>query len=197
MLMFARSRSSHGWLIAFGVLVLAAASAQARNRSRPERRASLVWLLASTQAPLNRVALDELGPNTDELLIDIANAPREKTTVRVRALAGLGYYPADSTYAFLSSLLNERNLIGNAEGTRMRAQAIRTLGWSFGDRAVDELLPLRAAEEPAVRRAVAQALGDSESQRALPVLELWLSTERDIAVRAAVDEAVNTLRGRP
>lgn len=182
--------------LALALLALAPTPADARTRSRPERRASLVWLLAATDAKLSRPALEALGPDTAELLIDIANTPREAPTVRVRALAGLGFYPTEPSYAFLSSLLNERNLIGHAEGLRMRRQAIRSLGWAFGDRAVDELLALRNDDEPGVRRSVALALGDSGSRRALPALEHWLTGEQDLAVRQAVDEAVNQLRGR-
>jgi HEAT repeat protein len=183
--------------LALALGLFAAAPANARNRSRPERRASLVWLLASTQSPLTRPTLDALGPDTSELLIDIANAPREAHTVRVRALAGLGFYASEPCYSFLASLLHERNLLDNAEGQRMRRQAIRSLGWAFGDRAVDELLPLRLDQAPPVRRAVAIALGDTRSQRALPTLELWLSSEQDINVREAVDKAVSQIRGRP
>jgi len=181
------------------VLVLTFAfvgSAQASNRPRPARRASLVWLLASYQVELKRTDLDQFGPDTVELLIDIANTPRDAAKVRVRALAGLGLYPSEDSYAFLTSLLNERNLIGNFDGLQMRRQAIRSLGRGFGERAIDELMTFKNDEQPAVRQAVAQALGDSGSQRALPTLELWLDNEQDITVKIAVDRAVNQLRGR-
>ncbi len=176
--------------------VVGTGTAQAANRSRPERRASLVWLLASYQTELKREMLDELGPDTVELLIDIANTPRDAPRVRVRALAGLGLYPSEDSYSFLTSLLNERNLIGNSHGLQMRRQAIRSLGRAFGERAIDELMTFKNDEQAGVRQAVAQALGDSRSARALPVLELWLTTEQDLLVRDAVDRAVNQLRGR-
>lgn len=169
--------------------------ASARTRPAEERRASLVWLLAETQTQLTRNGLDALGPNTDELLINIANAPRAAATVRVRALAGLAFYPNDATYAFLTSLLNERNLIGNDTGLRMRRQALRSLG-VFGERAVDDLLSLKTDPEAGIRQAVALALGDTGSERALPVLELWLTTEPVLSVREAVDRAVNQLHRR-
>lgn len=171
-------------------------SAHAANRSRPERRASLVWLLASYHTELKRTDLDQLGPDTVELLIDIANTPRDAARVRVRALAGLGLYPSEDSYAFLTSLLNERNLIGNHDGLQMRRQAIRSLGRAFGERAIDELMTFKNDEQAGVRQSVAQALGDSGSQRALPVLELWLDVETDITVKMAIDRAVNQLRGR-
>jgi len=171
-------------------------AAQAANRSRPERRASLVWLLASYHTELRRDTLDELGPDTVELLIDIANTPRDAPRVRVRALAGLGLYPTEDSYSFLTSLLNERNLIGNPDGLQMRRQAIRSLGRAFGERPIDELMTFKNDEQAGIRQAVAQALGDSRCQRALPVLELWLTSEQDLFVRDAVDKAVNQLRGR-
>lgn len=171
-------------------------AAAAKVRTRAERRASMVWLLAATDARLNRAVLDDLGPDTTELLIDIANTPRESATVRVRALAGLGFYASEDSYAFLSSLLNERNLVGTPEGSRMRRQAARSLGAAHGDRSVDELLMLRGDPEAGVRQAVAAALGDAGSARALPMLDLWLSAEQDIAVRVAIDRAITQLRER-
>lgn len=180
---------------AVAVLSPVAGTASARTRPAEERRASLVWLLAETQTQLTRNGLDALGPNTDELLINIANAPRAAATVRVRALAGLAFYPNDATYAFLTSLLNERNLIGNDTGLRMRRQALRSLG-VFGERAVDDLLSLKTDPEAGIRQAVALALGDTGSERALPVLELWLTTEPVLSVREAVDRAVNQLHRR-
>lgn len=184
------------FVLALTLTLVGTGSAQAANRSRPERRASLVWLLASYGTELKRADLDELGPNTVELLIDIANTPRDAAKVRVRALAGLGLYPSEDSYSFLTSLLNERNLIGNPNGLQMRRQAIRSLGRAFGERALDELMTFKNDEQAGVRQAVAQALGDSRSPRALPVLELWLTTEQDLLVRDAVDRAVNQLRGR-
>lgn len=172
------------------------ATAEARTRPRPERRASLQWVLAAHDTELNKGVLDALGPDTDELLIDIANTPRETPRVRVRALAALAFYPSEGTFGFLSSLLHERNLIGNVEGLQLRRQAIRSLGRAFAERAVDDLAALRTDREPGIRQAVAQGLGDSGSARALPTLELWLSTEHDLVVREAVDRAVNRLRGR-
>lgn len=179
------------------VAVVSAVStpAAARTRSADERRASLVWLLAETRTQLTREGLEALGPNTDELLISIANAPKAAAVVRVRALAGLAFYPNDATYAFLASLLNERNLIGNDTGLRMRRQALRSLG-VFGERAVDDLLSLKTDAEPGIRQAVALALGDTGSERTLPVLELWLTTEPVLTVREAVDRAVEQLHRR-
>jgi HEAT repeat protein len=179
------------------VLVLTTANVMAApSRSRHERRSSLVWLLSSYHMRLDKRTLDEIGSDTVELLIDIANTRADAPKVRVRALAGLGYYPTQDSYAFLTSLLNERNLIGSAEGLQMRRQAIRSLGRAFGDRAVDDLLSLRHDDQAGIRQSVAQALGDTGSERALPDLELWLSTEQDLTVRIAVDTAVNQLRGR-
>lgn len=181
-------------LVAGGALSVT--SAEARTRPRPERRASLQWVLAAHDTELDKGVLDALGPDTDELLIDIANTPRETPRVRVRALAGLAFYPSEGTFGFLSSLLHERNFIGNAEGLQLRRQAIRSLGRGFGERAIDDLVALRTDPEPGIRQAVAAGLGDAGSARALPVLELWLSTEHDLVVREAVDRAVNRLRNR-
>jgi len=183
-------------VLALTFALIGTGTAQAAKRSRPERRASLVWLLASYHTELKRETLDELGPDTVELLIDIANTPRDAPRVRVRALAGPGLFPSEGSYSFPPSLLNERNPIGNSPGVQIRPEALRPRGRGFCEGPGAGPRAGQNDEQTGVRQAVAQALGDSRSARALPVLELWLTTEQDLLVRDAVDRAVNQLRGR-
>jgi hypothetical protein len=176
--------------------VLPPSDASARSRSRPEQRASLVWYLSAHELQLTREGLDRIGPDVPTLLVDVMNAPAESVRVRVRACAGLAFYPTQQSFDVLRSLLHERSLIGTELGLQLRRQALRSLGRAFGDRAVDEILPLRNDPEPLVREAVAHALSDAGSLRPLTVLETWLSDEPVLHVRMAVDRAVSRLRGR-
>jgi hypothetical protein len=183
-----------GVLLTVTTLVTWAGGAEARERPRPERRASLVWVLGQTKVELEKKTLDVLGPDLVEMLIDIVNTPREAPHVRVRALAGLGFYPSEGTYGYLTSLLRERSLMNDDLGTRMRQQAIRSLGAAFGDRAVDEMLGLKQDPELLVREAVALALRDAGSPRVLPALEAWLAVEPAFTVKVAIDKAITRLQ---
>lgn len=191
-----RLKAALGVLVALTTLAMSAGAAEARERPRPERRASLVWVLGQTKVELDKRTLDVLGPDLIEMLIDIVNTPREAAHVRVRALAGLGFYPSEGTYGYLTSLLRERSLMNDELGTRMRQQAIRSLGAAFGDRAVDELLGLKQDPEPLVREAIALALRDAGNPRVLPALETWLAVEPVITVKVAIDKAITRLQSR-
>jgi len=169
-------------------------SSTASARSKSDQRSSLVWLLSSYELQLKPDALARIGPDVGELLVDIMNTPREAVRVRVRAVAALAFYPSEATYDVLTSLLHERAHNGTELGLQLRRQALRSLGRGFGDRAVEAMLHLRNDPEPLVREAVALGLLDAGSIRVLPTLETWLSVEPHLAVKIALDRAVNRLK---
>ena len=178
-------------------LVLAGTAAHAvPGRSHDDRRASVVQLLSAYELELSRPALDTIGSDVGELLIDIASHPRETPRVRVRALAALALYPNESSFAYLRAQLFERSWYGNGLGVQMRRQALRSLGRGFRERAVDDIASLKNDPEPLVREAVAWSLADAGSQVAVPVLETWLQQEQTFSVRDAVDRALTRLRGK-
>ncbi len=175
-------------------LLFAAAPAAHAGPARVDQRSSLVQLLSAFELEISRPALDTIGRDLHELLIDIASHPRELPRVRVRALAALALYPTESALAYLRAQLFERAWIGNGLGTQMRRQALRSLGRGFGERALDDIISVKGDTEPLVREAVAQALADAGSARAVPVLETWLQQESAFTVRDAVDRALTRLR---
>lgn len=175
--------------------LVATASHAAPHRTKDDQRASLVSLLSAYELDLKRPVLDTIGPDVPTLLIAIANHPRELPRVRVRALAALALYPNEATLAYLRAQLWERSWMGGGLGTQMRRQALRSLGRGFGLRALDDVSALKDDPEPLVREAVAWALGDIGSPRAVPVLETWLAQEKAFTVRDAVDRALTQLRG--
>ena len=178
-------------LIALLALTLAAPSVSAKGPpSRDQQRDSIVTLLAAKNVRLNRRVLDTVGPDVNELLIDIAGHPRETEIVRAHAVAALSVYPSGRTRAYLRGLLHERTLIGTRFGNRVRAQAVRSLALAFGDEAIDDVVPLRSDTDPQIREAVARALGDTRSHYAMPILTTWLSQENVLHVRVAIDDAI-------
>ncbi|MFT7578674.1 MAG: HEAT repeat protein [Myxococcota bacterium] len=178
------------------LLVTLATPALAVGKTSDQRRRTLVSLLANRDARLTRSVLRTVGPDINELLINIAGHPQARPHVRMRAIAGMGYFPSPPTRGFLGSLLLERNLLGTELGTMLRRQAIRSLAVAFGGEAVDDLLSLRNDPIKEIRVSLARALGDTGSPKALTHLKSWLGLEREITVKIAIDLSIDKLQGR-
>jgi len=166
-----------------------------KPRSFAEQRESLVTLLNAHEPELRRSVLDTIGPDVGRLLVDVASHPKERPTVRVRAVTALVNYPTEDTRSFLQSLLHERNLTGSDFGDVMRGQAIRCLGRAFGETSVDVIASLRGDTSRTIRSAVARGLGETGSAKAQLILESWLGQEEAISVKQAIDRGLLKLRG--
>jgi HEAT repeat protein len=173
----------------------AQAAPPTKLRPMAEQRESLVMLLSAYEPEFRKAVFDTIGPDVPRLLVDIANHPKERATVRTRAVAALANYPNENTRAYLLGLLHERSLMENDLGLLMRSQALRTLGKAFGDGEVENIAALKNDRSQDVRAAVAHALGDSRSKKARLILETWLEQETNLAVKLAVDKALQRLRG--
>jgi len=182
--------------LALSLATTMSSSAMARSaRSRGDQRASLVQLLSAYELTLQRPALDTIGRDIPELLMDIANTPRERPQVRVRAVAAMALYPSTEIQAFLRAQLWERTWVGSSLGVQMRNQAMRSLGRGFGERAVQDIASLKDDTDPLVREGVAIALLDTQSDLAVPVLEAWLPQESSFTVRDKIDRVLQKLKG--
>ncbi len=174
------------------VLVLGGVASASESFEKQERR--LMTLLSAYEYVPNKKVLDRVGPDVDLLLVRIAGHPKLRPTVRVRAMSSMALYPNPRVQGFLRSLLHERRLKGTPLGVLLRRQAMRSLAWAFGDAAVDDLAPLRQDADPQIREACARAYGDSQSRRAIALLEAWLPHEPELFVRSAVDDALQRLK---
>ena len=175
-------------------LILAAPAAQAVLAPK-EQKESLLYLLQAHEFHVDKKMLDRIGPDVDRILVHIAEDPKMRPTVRARAVAALGVYPTQRTYDFLSGLLYEPALIGTPGGTNIRRQALRSLGWGFGDKAVNTVAALKEDTDAQIREACAHALGDTRSPHAVGILDAWLPNEPELFVRLAVDRSLDRLRG--
>lgn len=184
-------------LLATSLSAPALAQVPTRTTARPmdEQRYALVWTLESPTMRLTRSTLDAIGPRVEELLYELAMGPNKSSRVRIRALAGLGFYPNPRSLEIFRSLLYERGFADAQLGLSLRRQAIRSMGFAFKETVAEELLALRYDVEPLVREAAALAIADTEARLAIPTLETWLSVEPVLQVRVAVDKALTRLRG--
>lgn len=193
-------RTHHRTLIAALALLVTllplSAAARPAERTPGEQRAMLIRLLGDKKLELDRRFLDPIGDDVPHQLVLIADLPRVRALVRVRAVAALGLYPNTVTRRYLIGVLNGHNNVGTRLGDRLRRQALRSLAVAFGADAVEDILAHRADRQPAIRMSVAKALADVGDPRVLPTLQQWLGVEPDLTVRAAIDDAISTLRGR-
>jgi hypothetical protein len=168
--------------------------ASAAERSRDDVRRSLITWLESDEFRVDKRALDGLGKEINKLLVDVAGDPGQMPTIRQRAVGALAVYPTTRSRQFLAGVVFERAFVGNALGTLLRREALRSLGRGFGESAVSTLASVRGDESPQIREACARALGDTGSDAAMSELNAWLSNEPELFVRVAIDEAIDAIR---
>jgi HEAT repeat protein len=162
-----------------------------------EQRRELLVLLNAHEFRVDARVLQRIGPQVPKLLVEISSVPDHRPTVRNHALMALAVFPTVQTRRYLESLLLERSLKGSPTGTLLRRQALRSLGRAFKGEVVVAIANLKNDPDPQIRIAVAQALGDTASPRARPILAAWLPHEKDLGVRLAVDVALERFRTRP
>ncbi len=178
-------------------LSLLAVSSSSGHATAPskldEQRRSLYTFLQAYEIKLRRKVLDRVGPDVARLLIDIADKPRALAKVRIRAVAAVALYPTQTTRDYLRGLLHHKDG-GSSMALQLRRQALRSLGYAFGEDALDDILELKTDEDPMIREAVAHALGDTLSARVVPNLQTWLGQEPELFVRVAVDKALSRIQ---
>ncbi len=178
--------------LALGICLCATAQA----RPAHEQRSDLLMLLNAYEFRVDAKVLRKIGPEVNKLLIEVSGDPGFRPRVRNHALMALSVYPVTQTRRYLESLLLEPSLIGNSTGTLIRRQALRSLGKAFGGEVVVPIANLKDDKNPQIRIAVAHALAETKSERAIPILSAWLPHEKELGVREAVDRALESFYKR-
>ena len=168
----------------------------AHARPAHQQRSDLLLVLNAYEFRVDAQVLRKIGPDVNKLLIEISGDPGFRPRVRNHALMALSVYPATQTRRYLESLLMEPSLIGTQTGTLIRRQALRSLGKAFQGEVVVPIANLKDDVNPQIRIAVAHALGDTQSDRAIPILSAWLPNEKELGVREAVDRALESFHKR-
>ena len=178
--------------------LLCAISLCATAQARPahQQRSDLLLVLNAYEFRVDAKVLRKIGPEVKKLLIEISGDPGFRPRVRNHALMALSAYPESQTRKYLESLLLEPSLTGTPTGTLLRRQALRSLGRAFGGDVVVAIANLKNDVNPQIRIAVAHALGDTQSDRAIPILTAWLPNEKELGVREAVDRALESFHRR-
>ena len=183
-------------VLLFALLLGLCACLTAHARPAHQQRSDLLLVLNAYEFRVDAQVLRKIGPDVNKLLIEISGDPGFRPRVRNHALMALSVYPATQTRRYLESLLMEPSLIGTQTGTLIRRQALRSLGKAFQGEVVVPIANLKDDVNPQIRIAVAHALGDTQSDRAIPILSAWLPNEKELGVREAVDRALESFHKR-
>ena len=183
-------------VLLFALLLGLCACLTAHARPAHQQRSDLLLVLNAYEFRVDAQVLRKIGPDVNKLLIEISGDPGFRPRVRNHALMALSVYPATQTRRYLESLLMEPSLIGTQTGTLIRRQALRSLGKAFQGEVVVPISNLKDDVNPQIRIAVAHALGDTQSDRAIPILSAWLPNEKELGVREAVDRALESFHKR-
>jgi len=168
----------------------------AQARPSHQQRSDVLLVLNAYEFRVDAEVLRKIGPDVNKLLIEISGDPGFRSRVRNHALMALVAYPVSQTRKYLESLLMEPSLTGTPTGTLLRRQALRSLGKAFGGDVVVPIANLKDDVNPQIRIAVAHALADTRSDRAIPILSAWLPNEKELGVREAVDRALESFQQR-
>ncbi len=188
--------NGRAWLpcLALTALLILVSAPSATARSLQEQERSVISLLNAFEYVPSRRVLDRIGPDVNEVLVRVSTFPRLRSTIRVRALSSLALYPSDRTQRYLVGLLYDRELRKSSVGLLLRRQAMRSLGFAFGEDAIKDIKQFRSDEDPQIRESCAHALGDTLSARAEDVLAAWLPLEKELFIRLAIESSIKRIR---
>jgi HEAT repeat protein len=125
------------------------------------------------------------GPETVALLQALYADDRQPAFVRLRAVRAASFYRTPRAREFLLSVARKR---GQKE--LFVREALLGLARAFKQQAGNEIASFLDHEKPLVRRAAAEALGAIKAEAYRSLLVRRLQRERDGAVRAALEQAL-------
>lgn len=171
-------------LTLFVALLAAAPSAHADEALRTR----CLDLLSAYETPATEADWRALGNGVDAELLAIAKDASLSHTRRANAIVALGYFPADTTRAYLAGLAT-----GESNDGIFRRKAVYALATGYGEGALPELTAALGASDIHLRAAAARALGTVGTAAAKEALKARLAVEGDRMVKETLSA---TLAGK-
>lgn len=173
---------------AFGGL-LAVEGAAAARETDPLKRQQVLALLS---LPDVRPTLDDwkrVGPEANRILVELAEDPVLRPSLRLRAMANLAWFPSRRSQAYLT-----RQLYGREVPAIEKRVAMRALALAFGREMFPDLRGFLTEPDPGVREGAIRALGLLRGQRVRTLLENHLAVEQDLHLKRVTEEVIAELR---
>lgn len=149
------------------------------------QRARVETMLEASQTTPSSEQLLSEGPGIYRALLAIFNDPRAPLPARQKALASMANIDDARGIATLRDVLFEPT-----SAPPFLRTAVKALARAKGARAVSDVAGALSREDPTVRIAAAEALGEIGGPAARMALSKQLETEGDPAVRAALERAL-------
>jgi len=162
--------------------------AEARETD-PYARDQVLLLIAESTPEPTVAAWKRVGPEANRILIDLADDPELRPSLRLRAMAYLAWFPSRRSQAFL----NQR-LYGRDVPAIQRRVAMRALALAFGAAVFPDLRGFLTDADAAVREGAIRALGLLGGERVRILLENHLATEEDLALKRLTEKVLADLR---
>lgn len=163
--------------------------AQILSQVNPDIIEQTLLLLSSYHDTPDRALLEQVHPQIDELLYQIAIAPGGFDLYRDRALAALSQWPCNRVFDLYVERLNADD---TSEITQHRVIAL--LAYTFPEESVDILAPYLQADNVQFRLSAIAALQQMGSTEALNQLELALDGEAHPTVLERLETALTIAR---
>lgn len=178
---------------AIALAALCLGSALALGAEPPDGDPAVVEELSGIDYVPTRSSLDDLfdGAAAEDLIELAAEEP--DPGVRMRALRALALYPGDETAAALRAAIDEHGGQETGTATLMTRLAALSLAKVDGAAAVLDLAALLEHDSRDVRASVAEALAETGSPSAVPILRDRLPVEPIEQVRLAITDALRKL----
>jgi hypothetical protein len=176
--------------VAAAALALPALAAPARARA--DREAVLKMLGASERAPSEK-ELRALGPEVDQVLIDLARDAKLEARLRARAVSALAFAPSFASRRYLDKMVAGVGDAKDPTDLLLVRRAAVALGWQGGPSVPPLLAGLLAHDDPEVRIDGALALGLTRLASAADLLRTRLDAETDARVRGHLSRQLRVI----
>jgi hypothetical protein len=182
---------------AAAVAAWGAAPGRARARETdPYRRDQVLVLIAETAPEPTLADWKRVGPEANRILVDLAQEPELRPSLRLRAMAYLAWFPSRRTQAFLT-----RRLYARQAPAIERRVAMRALALAFGREVFPDLRGFLTDPDPGVREGAIRALALLGGARVRTLLENHLAAEESLGLKRVTEEVLAELSrpraGRP
>lgn len=171
--------------VCLAALVLPALALPAPARADDALRATVLELLSGYESGPTAESLRALGPDVGSELYTLATDASVPSTRRVRAVYALGWFPTDTTRAWLRTTLADRGA---------ESQVRRSAGWAlangWGEAALPELSTALTDPDDQLRAQVVRAIAKVGTVPALDALRARQAVETEPMVARTLTDAL-------
>lgn len=163
----------------------------AQYKTGSDYKRELLDQISKARGCPSETALRAISPKIDSYVTDIINNRTIPMWKRLAAVDCMAHFRNKRSRQVLSSMLTDPTWDHD-----FRKHAMRAGARAFGEEFLPELRDLALSRNPATRSAAVKAIGEIGTQQSIQTLKSLQTTEVDLEVITALDEALSTSRGK-